>query len=80
MAAELFRRFSEVNEKYHDAQMRYALRSADEMRLFQMIVGVGSLAGQFIALMLAINGRISISQLIPIFILCSAVFLPSWTH
>lgn len=71
-----FRRFSEVNEKYHDAQMRYALRSADEMRLFQMIVGVGSLAGQIIALMLAINGRIPISQLIPIFILCSAVFSP----
>lgn len=71
-----FLRFSRTNEKYHNYQMKYALRSAGEMRLFQMIMGVGGLIGQFVSLLLAINGRMPISYLIPIFILCSAVFSP----
>ena len=73
---KFFHRFSVVNEKYHNCQMEYALRSADEMRLFQMIMGIGGLIGQFTSIILAVNGRMPISHLIPAFILCSAVFSP----
>lgn len=71
-----FRRFSQATEEYHAAQMQYALRSAGEMRFFHLIIGIGGLCGQIVAVLLVTNGQMSLPYLIPVFMLCIAVFAP----
>lgn len=71
-----FDRFSNASKDYHNAQLTYALRSADESRLFSLLMGAGGLAAQATVAVMAITGQIEMVLLLPVFVLCSAIFTP----
>lgn len=73
---QYFSRFSSALKKHEDAQLNYAKRSGNETRNFQLVIGIGSLCGQAVAAALVMNGNIGAVWLIPVFILCSAIFTP----
>ncbi|SHN83472.1 ABC transporter ATP-binding protein [Desulfitobacterium chlororespirans] len=73
---QFFQRFTQSVRDYHRAQLAYALRGGDENRLFQMIIGVGSLCGQILAVLLVMQGAADMVWLLPVFILCSVFFGP----
>jgi ATP-binding cassette subfamily B protein len=71
-----FKRFAETEKDYQQKQFAYALRSADESRLFQLAIGLGGIAGQTASAILVLSGRMSAAWLVPMFILCATVFSP----
>ena len=71
-----FSRFSRADAAYHASQMQYAMRSANEMSLFHLLMSLGGLCGQVVALILVARGSLSLPNLIPVFMLCAAVFSP----
>lgn len=71
-----FQRITKSLNQHRDAQIAYAERSGEETRRFQLVVGIGSLFGQATAAALTISGTIDVVWLIPVFVLCSAIFSP----
>lgn len=71
-----FTKFNKALLQHRDSQMNYALRSGDESRKIQLIIGVGTLCGEITAAILTVNGYLEAAWLIPVFQLCSAIFVP----
>lgn len=71
-----FDRFRRALQAHQQAQMGYAMRSGEEARRFQLIIGLGSLCGEITAAVLTVTGRISPVWLLPVFVLSSAIFAP----
>lgn len=71
-----FQRFWSALRLHQKAQMDYAVRSGKETRRFQLIIGAGSLCGEAAAAVLVLRGKLEPAMLVPVFQLCSALFLP----
>ena len=71
-----FSRFEESMQEYHSSQMSYALRSANEQRLFALVSGLGGLVAQIVTIVLMLQGSLDAVWLLPVFVLSSAVFAP----
>lgn len=69
-------RLEDSLKSYQKAQLEYAKRGGNENRVFQLIMGIGGLGGQVVAVILVINGTLDLIWLTPIFILSTAIFLP----
>lgn len=71
-----FARFKKALGANQKAQMDYAVRSGEESRRFQLVMGLGSLCGEIAAAILAVSGQMEAVWLIPVFQLCGAIFVP----
>lgn len=71
-----FSRFRTAMQVHQNAQMDYAVRSGEESRRFQLIMGAGSLCGEAAAAYLVLSGQLEMIMLVPVFQLCAAIFIP----
>lgn len=71
-----FVRFTGAMKAHQNAQLAYAGRSGEETRRFQLVIGIGGLCGEAAAAALTVSGKLDAVWLMPVFILCSAIFVP----
>lgn len=71
-----FRRFRAALRAHQDAQMGYAVRSGEENGRMQLLIGLGALCGEIAAAYLVASGSLTAAMLVPVFQLCSAIFIP----
>lgn len=73
---EFLNRFKSASAEYNRVTLEYEIRSGKEFRRVQFLIGIGTLVGELMIALQVAAGTTDSIWLMPVFILCSAIFLP----
>lgn len=73
---QYYDRFFTSTKEYNDASLTYQISASGEGRMFQLLIGCGSLAAKVLIINLILTKKIDIQWLLPLFSLTSLIFIP----